>query len=82
MRDIRPYLAARLPRADLRRLSFDQQRDTCTFGLGEEHRALDASQAVRLVLGSPEAPSVGGELGRVLSAIFPLPMPMPGFNAV
>jgi len=82
MRDMRQYLAARLPRADLRRLSFDQQGDTCTFGLGDDRIELDASQAVRLVLGSAEAPSVGGELGRALSAIFPLPMPMPGFNAV
>ena len=88
MRDMRQYLAARLPRTDLRRLSFGQQGDTCTFGLGDERLELDAlqaasaSQAVRLVLGSPEAPSVGGELGRALSAVFPLPMPMPGFNAV
>ncbi len=82
MRDMRQYLAARLPRADLRRLSFGQQGETCTFGLGDERLDLDASQAARLVFGSPEAPSVGGELGRALSAIFPLPMPMPGFNTV
>ncbi len=82
MRDMRPYLAARLPRADLRPLSFDQQGDTCTFALGQQRLDLDPSQAVRLVLGSPDAPSVRGELGRVLSQIFPLPMPLPGFNAV
>ncbi|UCC69204.1 MAG: GNAT family N-acetyltransferase [Armatimonadota bacterium] len=82
MRDMRPYLAARLPRADLRRLSFDQHGDTCAFGLGEERLALDASQATRLVLGVPEARSISGELGRVLSSIFPLPIPMAGFNSV
>jgi GNAT superfamily N-acetyltransferase len=82
MRDIRPHLAARLPRADLRRLSFDQRGDTCTFALGEERLALDASQAARLVLGAPEARSASGDLGRVLSSIFPLPIPMAGFNSV
>jgi len=82
MRRLRPYLAARLPRADLRRLSFAQQGDACTFALGEERLQLDLSHAAPLVLGGADAPQVPGDLGRVLSAIFPLPLPLPGFNYV
>jgi hypothetical protein len=45
---------------------------------------LDLSAAARLVFGDlgPEAPEVRGDLGRVLSAIFPLPTIQPGFNYV
>jgi predicted N-acetyltransferase YhbS len=82
MRRLRPYLAARLPRVDLRRLSFSQHGDTCTFAFGEEQLQLDLSHAAPLVLGGADAPQVPGDLGRVLSAIFPLPLPLPGFNYV
>jgi len=82
VRDLRPYLAARLPRADLRRLSFDQRNEACIFRFGEERLELAAPQATLLVLGSPDSPSLDGELGRVLAHIFPVPFPTPGFNSV
>ncbi len=82
MRDLRPYLAARLPGSQLRRLSFDQSGESCAIALGSERLDVDLSAAARLVLGGKGAPQVGGELGEVLRAVFPLPFPMPGFNYV
>jgi hypothetical protein len=82
MRDLRPCLAARLSRAERRRLSFDQRGDTCIFAFGDERLELPAPQAALLVLGSPDSPSLSGELGRVLAGIFPVPFPTPGFNSV
>lgn len=82
LRDLRPYLAARLPADQLRRLSFTQEGERCAIALGPERLDLDLSAAVTLVLGGKAAPSVAGELGEALRAIFPLPFPMPGFNYV
>jgi predicted N-acetyltransferase YhbS len=84
MSDLRDYVTARVPAADLARLSFAQEGELCTFALGEERAQLDLSGAARLVFGhlGPEAPEVKGDLGRVLSAIFPLPTIQPGFNYV
>jgi len=82
MDDLQDYLAARLPECDLSHLSFAQDGETCTFALGEETLALDLSAAARLVCGGPDAPQVPGDLGRVLSAIFPLPTIQPGLNYV
>ena len=82
MRTLRPYLAARLPRPELRQLSFDQRRDTCLFAYGSETAELTLSDAVKIVLGGPAAPKLPAALAPVLSAIFPLPFPMPGFNYV
>jgi len=83
LRDLRPYLSARLPRADLRRFTATQEGDTCTFAYDSQSLALNLSQAAPLVLGGPEeTPTPGGELGRVLAAIFPVQLPMPGFNYV
>jgi predicted N-acetyltransferase YhbS len=84
MSDLRDYVTARVPAADLARLSFTQEGELCTFALGEERAQLDLSAAARLVCGDlgPEAPKVEGDLGRVLSAVFPLPTIQPGFNYV
>lgn len=84
MSDLRDYVTARVPAADLARLSFTQEGEMCTFALAEERVQLDLAAAARLVLGDlgPEAPEVTGNLGRVLSAIFPLPTIQPGFNYV
>lgn len=79
---LRPYLAARLPAKDLRRLSFQQRGERCAFRFGDEAMEMSLSQAAPLVLGGPGAPKVKGEVGRVLSAVFPIPFPMPGFNYV
>ena len=38
--------------------------------------------ALSLVCGGPDAPLVTGDLGHVLSAIFPLPTIQPGLNYV
>jgi predicted N-acetyltransferase YhbS len=80
MRDLRQYLAALLPRADLRRLSFDQQDATCRFAYGDQEVELDLGQSALVVLGGPKAPAIPGDLGRVLSQVFPLPVPAPGLN--
>ncbi len=84
MSDLRDYVAARLTERDVRCLTFGQEGEICTFALGRKRLELDLSAAARLVLGDlgPEAPEVKGDLGRVLSAIFPLPTIQPGFNYV
>jgi predicted N-acetyltransferase YhbS len=82
MRDLRPYLAARLPRPTLRQLSFDQDGEACRFSLGQQRTEMDLSGAAKLVLGAPDAPQVSGDLGAALSALFPIPFPMAGFNYV
>lgn len=82
MRRLRPYLAARLPRRELRRLSFDQEGEKCALMYGSERTELALSQAGALVLGGPDAPELSGELAGVLSRVLPVPFPMPGFNYV
>ncbi|UCC68788.1 MAG: GNAT family N-acetyltransferase [Armatimonadota bacterium] len=82
MRRLRPYVAARLLRAESRRLTFEQEGHRCVFALGDEMVELGLKEACALVLGGPEAPQVEGELGRVLAALFPLPCPLPGMNYV
>jgi hypothetical protein len=80
MRDLRQYLAALLPRSDLRRLSFDQQDATCRFAYGDQEVEVELGQAALVVLGGPDMPAIPGDLGRVLSQVFPLPAPVPGLN--
>jgi hypothetical protein len=82
MRNLRPYLAARLLRRELRQLSFHQEGETCVISHGSVSAELKLSQATALVLGGPSAPQLPGALGGTLSKIFPLPFPMPGFNYV
>lgn len=82
MRDLRPYLAARLPRQQLRQLSFDQRGETCVFSSASQQTHMDLSHAASFILGGPGAPKVRGGLGDVLSLIFPIPLPMPGLNYV
>jgi hypothetical protein len=82
MRGLRPYVAARLPSAEARRLAFEQRDDACVFAFGDEEVALDLSRSAALVLGAPAGPRVGGELGRVLNSLFPLPFALPGLNYV
>jgi hypothetical protein len=80
MRKLSPYLAARLPRRELRKLSFHQQGEACAFTYGGETVDLSLSQAAPLVLGGFGAPPLPDALGQALSQIFPIPFPMPGFN--
>jgi len=82
MRRLGPYVAARLPRLQARRLSFVQEEDGCIFRLGDEDVGLSQAKSAALVLGGPKAPKVPGELGRVLASLFPVPFPMPGMNYV
>ncbi len=82
MQRLRPYVAARLRSAPARRLRFEQRGSVCVFALGDEKADLDLALSAKLVLGGPGAPRVGGELGRVLGTLFPLPLPMPGLNYV
>ena len=82
MRRLGPYVAARLPRSQARRLSFHQKDDGCIFSLGDEKVELSLAKSAALVLGGPEAPKAPGELGRLLASLFPVPFPMPGMNYV
>ncbi len=81
MRRLKPYTEARLARSDARKLSF-RQGEECVFGCGSEEARFDVGRATALVLGGPEASRVGGELGRLLSSIYPIPLPLPGMNYV
>ena len=80
MRALRPYLQARLSPSDLRGLGFQQADGVCRFSFAGEHAELNLSQAGFLVLGGQDKPEIGGALGRVTSAIFPIPVPLPGLN--
>jgi len=82
MRDIRPYLAARLPRSVMRRLTCEQEGEACRLSLGSDQVEMDLSQAARLVLGGRGVPRVGGDLGENLGRVFPIPFPMPGCNFI
>jgi predicted N-acetyltransferase YhbS len=82
MAALEPYVVERLAEADRRGLSFDQDGDQCLIAYGDERLEISLSEAAPLVLGGPGAPPVSGDLGRVLSAIFPVPFPMPGFNYI
>ncbi|HUU54053.1 MAG TPA: GNAT family N-acetyltransferase [Armatimonadota bacterium] len=82
MRRLRPYLRERLERRDLRSLSFDQEGDRCVFAYGEERLECGVAEATPLVLAGPHAPKVTGDLKRVLARVFPVPLPMAGFNFV
>ncbi len=80
MRALRPYLQARLSPSDLRGLGVEQADGVCRFSLAGEWAELNLSQAGFVVLGGQEAPEIGGALGRLTSAIFPVPVPLPGLN--
>ena len=82
MRRLRPYTVARLPREAARALAFEQTAEQCMFTRGEDALGLDIGKATALVLGGPEAPRVGAELGESLNALFPIPFPLPGMNYV
>jgi GNAT superfamily N-acetyltransferase len=82
MQRLRPYVAARLRRAEARGLRFEQRERGCVFALGDEKVELDLAQSAKLVLGGPGTPRVEGELGSVLNSLFPLPFPLPGLNYV
>jgi GNAT superfamily N-acetyltransferase len=82
MRKLRPYAAARLPRAELRALAFEQTAEGCVFRQGEESLELDVGKATALVLGGPAAPKLKGEAGKALGRLFPIPFPLPGMNYV
>jgi predicted N-acetyltransferase YhbS len=80
MRALRPYAAARLTPGELRRLSVRHDGERCIFSFEGEEIALGLGQSAALVLGGPKPPKASGELGRVLGALFPVPLPMPGLN--
>lgn len=82
MRRLRPYLAARLTRREIRALAFAQTAKECVFTHGDEALTLAVGKATALVLGGPEAPAVRTELGESLGALFPIPFPLPGMNYV
>ena len=82
MRKLRPHLAGLLSRVELRRLSFDQKGENCTFAYADERAEMNLSEAALVVFEGAEAPRVCGALGRVLSRVFPLPIPAPGCNHI
>ncbi len=85
MRDLRPYVRARLTRSQRRGLRFQQEGDRYAIVRGEERLELDGATMTRLVMGVPaevahEAPVASGALGEITSALFPLPSFLPGLN--
>ncbi len=82
IRRLRRYAEARLPESDLRQLCVRQEGESCLFSFGEEELTLGLAQSATLVLGGPKPPKVNGELGRVLGALFPVSLPIPGLNYV
>jgi hypothetical protein len=96
LRALRPYFAARLPAAALRafsmtpsgeRLSPAGERvspagERVNMQFGSEQADLSLSEAAAIMFGGPAAPAIGGDLGEVMRRVFPVPLPLPGFNYV
>ena len=82
MRVLRPYCASRCSAGVLRALRVEPNGERTRLTLGGETVDLDISQVGALALGGAEAPVIGGELGAVCARVFPIPLPLPGFNYV
>jgi hypothetical protein len=71
--------------AEADRLRFEQKGDVYRVRHGRAAVTLDSPQAARLVLGAPEGPAIPKApqpLRRLLQAVFPLPLTLPGMNYV
>ena len=82
LRALRPHCAARLPARAVRGLSAQPSGKRICLRLGSEEAALGLSEMGALVFGGPDAPTIGGDLGSALARVFPVPLPLPGFNYV
>ncbi len=82
MRDLRPYVRARLPRAEARRLSFGQVGEVCVIERGAERVELSLSEAAALMLGGDSRPELPAGLAQVAEALFPVPLPMIGLDYI
>jgi len=82
MKALRPYVLSRLSGAEARGLRFGQNEEGCRFGFGTETSEASPAHAAAIVLGGHRAPRVAGELGAILSRLFPIPVPLPGLNYV
>ena len=90
MRDLRPYLRARLEARLRRGLCFEQTgallgatgTDRYALARGKDRLEMDGADMTRLVLGAPDRPAVQapGALAEIVPALFPLPSFMPGLN--
>jgi predicted acetyltransferase len=92
MKDLRPFLQARLEKSLLRGLYFEQSgpllgglgKDRYTITHGRDRLELDGAGMTLLVMGNsdPYAQAVHapGELVEIISALFPLPSFLPGLN--
>jgi len=93
MRDLRPYMRARLEAGLRRGLRFEQRgpvpgkagEDRYAIVRGQERLELDGATMTRLVMGMPEelapdVPIAPDALSAGLSALFPLPSFLPGLN--
>jgi hypothetical protein len=92
MKDLRPFLLARLEKSLLRGLRFEQ-KGPVLGGIGDDHYVitrgsdrleLDGGAMTLLVMGNadPQAEPIRapGALAEVISALFPLPSFLPGLN--
>jgi GNAT superfamily N-acetyltransferase len=78
------YLRERLGET-AERLRFEQQGDRYRVRCGRAAVTLDSPRATQMVLGAPQGPAVpkaARPLRRLLEAVFPLPMILPGLNYV
>ena len=92
MADLEPYVRARLPARQRHGLRFEQEGDRYTIARREKRIELDGGEMTRLVMGLPAEMASGsgdasgttsssaGPLGRIVSALFPLPSFAPGLN--
>jgi hypothetical protein len=71
-----------LPAAALRVFSVETTSERVSIRSREERADLSLPEAVATVFGGPDAPAIDGELGEVLRRVFPVPLPLPGFNYV
>jgi GNAT superfamily N-acetyltransferase len=92
MKDLRPFLLARLEKKLLRGLRFEQKgpllggsgEDRYTIARGTDRLELDGAAMTLLVMGNAdlqaEAVRAPGALADVITALFPLPSFLPGLN--
>jgi hypothetical protein len=92
MKDLHPFLRARLEKKLLRGLRFEQSgpllggtgEDRYTISRGRDRLELDGATMTFLVMGNADSQAgavhVPGALAEVISALFPLPSFLPGLN--
>lgn len=82
-----PYIEERLDRKKMHSIKFEQQGDRASISINQEQFNTDTRRLTQIVLGrydkkEKEMMAKEGEIGKVLTDIFPLPFVWPGLNCV